>query len=94
MSCSHKIMELTAKDIIKIIKAAKDSGIRKLTCGELQLNFAPEEEKIEAPQFTPDQIKNTFLDREKEIKQDLLETMMLEDPVGYEELINSGELRV
>lgn len=92
-------MELTAKDIIKIIKAAKDSGIRKLTCGELQLNFTQEEEKIEckvaiAPQFTHDQIKNNFLDREQEIKRDQLETMMIEDPVGYEELINSGELRV
>lgn len=91
----------TSADICAIIKECGLSGVRALNFRGLELRYGPLPtaqaiEPIHVPHeiqtLTDSQAREAIGQREQEIKQNLLDQMLVEDPEGYEELLKNEEL--
>jgi hypothetical protein len=76
----------TAKDISLIVKSCKDSGVRSLKVGGLELSFdAPEEEThqlVETDQR--EAIINQSIEEDADLKDLEMQSLMISDPEEYE----------
>lgn len=89
------------KSIIDIIESCSRNGVAKFSCGGLELSFlqsdkAPTTEpvfvrpEIQAAQNS--QAKDSLTKEEAAIKSSVLEQMLLDDPVEYENLLRTREI--
>ncbi len=98
---AFKALAFTSADICAIIKECGHSGIREFNYLGLELRYGPlpPAQAIE-PMHVPfdmqqnanSQARESIQKSEQEIKDDLLQTMLIEDPVAYEQLMREGEL--
>lgn len=94
--------EINAKDLTKIIKACKESGVTRLKIGAVEMEFAPREpvkltgDAVLVP--TAEQLTEAedraLLVRDVEDREDHLAHMAVEDPARLEELLVQRELEV
>lgn len=96
--------ELTAADACRILKAAKEAGVRKLAFRGLEFTFGvatPEWPKHQAHRTTqseqarsaPTTEEDQLEQEELRAKEDRLAEMPLTDPLEMERLLALGELR-
>ncbi len=96
------IHDLDAKGICKIIEQCRVSGVQSFSMGEMQISFDSGFVYRPEPQSgVVDLTKFQTIDKEIEeqgqeqisakLGQDYLDTLLLEDPERYEELVSNGE---
>jgi hypothetical protein len=87
---------LSSSDIIDIIRASYESGVRELEFQGLRVSFEekpkPLEMVITAAPHTPESLERDLEENEFEVKQKMLDELMISDPLKYEELLTQGEL--
>lgn len=96
--------DLTVEGICQVIRACKESGVWHFQFGQLNIEFrhtevhaseldtAPQEKTVSLPPASPEEEKKSFLRQEMEAKAESLAQKIIEDPLGYEELLMRGEL--
>lgn len=97
-------MSIEAKDLIKLVKACRTSGVSSLKIGDVEIKFKAGD-AAELPRIAPSEVVNPpSADELKEIEKDVserqelsdmeseLDHMLLENPVLYEELLVQREL--
>lgn len=93
-------MDIKASELVEIINACGKNGVSHFKCGEIDIGFNgfviqtendyPEVvEKVDKVVTTDPNFK---LQEDLEVAGDEVELMMITDPAGYEELINSNQL--
>lgn len=95
-------MSIEAKDLSKIIRACKASGVTKLKIGDVEIEFRNDEpvkltgDAVLVP--TADELteaeKRALLERDIADREDNLAHMAVEDPAKLEELIIQRELEI
>lgn len=92
---------LNAEAVCAIIKQCGHSGVRELSFQGLKLSFGP---LAQVPDIAPihvpydiqvqtdSQAREAIAKREQQIKDDLIQTLLVEDPEGYEQLLKDEEL--
>lgn len=87
--------------IIAIIESCSRNGVAKFSCGGLELSFlqsdkAPITEPIfvspEIQALQSSQAKDSLTKEEAAIKSNVLEQMLLDDPLEYENLLRTREI--
>jgi len=99
MSMDEK--NLNAKEICSIIRTCAEHGVYRFTLGTMLIEYGKKEE-VPAPmtdcglsdmKWQGDEATSSAMDEiESNHKDELLARMLLEDPVGYEQLLAQGEL--
>lgn len=80
---------LSAQDVVILMKAAKDVGIRELRFGELQFVF---DDVIRfGSEANPKDTERILAQNEYDLRSEQLETLKLVDPVAYERLITEDK---
>jgi hypothetical protein len=97
----EKFPALKADEVCAIIKQCGHSGVRELTFYGLSLSFG-NLANVQAmePVFVPhdiqeksdSQAREAIARREQEIKDDLIQDLLVNDPEGYEDLLKQEEL--
>jgi C4-type Zn-finger protein len=96
-------IDIEAKDLIKIIKACKGSGVSQLKLGEMEIRFGPGEaakpqvptvESVETPTDQElEEVKESVELRERlDSADEELAFMQVENPALFEELLVQREL--
>lgn len=96
-------MNISAKDLIRVLKACKDAQVSELKIGEVEVKFGPGEaakqqavKRIETPAVTEGELKESQnLANVGDNLRDAEERMALlqiGDPAQYEQLLLEGEL--
>ncbi len=81
-------MDMTSTDIIEVMKACRDLGVRHFEGNGLKLEFGPSADaKPVLGEADPAQSERILSEVELRIKQEQLENLKIEDPFAYEELI-------
>lgn len=89
------------KSIIDIIESCSRNGVARFSCGGLELSFlqgdkAPTTEPIyvrpEIQAAQNSQAKDSLTREEATIKGNVLEQMLLDDPLEYENLLRTREI--
>lgn len=98
-----KVVTLSVRDVLRIVRACKVNGVRELKLGELSLVLDTPEKgieetipsaaiprgkrKVEEAQSRETQMKLDFVE-----EQDQVALMLIEDPLEMEKRIASGDL--
>jgi len=91
----------TSDDICAIIKECGKSGVREFNFNGLKISYgpatvAPAIEPVRVPyeiqEQTDSQAREAIERREVQLKDELLDSLIVEDPEGYEQLLKDGEL--
>lgn len=89
------------KSILDIIEVCSRNGVAKFSCGGLELSFlqvdkAPATEPVfvrpEVQAAQNSQTKDSLTKEEAAIKMNVLEQMLLDDPLEYENLLRTREI--
>lgn len=98
---ASNVLPFAAADICAIIKECGLSGVREFNYLGLELRYGPlpaaqAMESIFVPQeiqkLQETQARASFQKSEQEMKDELVQTLLIEDPVGYEKLLREEEL--
>lgn len=92
---------LKIEDVCTIIRTCATNAVRSIEYGELKIKFYPNaatpitvplhlSEEIKTSQET--QARESIEKKEMEMKEEMLSQLQIEDPVGFEKLLASGEL--
>lgn len=92
--------EFTLKEIEKLVKLCKKSGVSSLKLGEIEINLSEAASFDSKPRFKArasakgkSEEERGQLQAQLNTASDTLETLHLEDPLAYERLLLEGELR-
>jgi hypothetical protein len=98
---NKEISPFTSADICAIIKECGHSGVRQFKFRGLEISYGKiaevaSQDFVHVPQDiqtqTDSQAREAIAKREQTIKQDLIDNMLVEDPLGYEQLLKDEEL--
>ncbi len=78
---------ISAKDICEIIKACKNSKVKKIKFGELELELNPDQLEIPNEVQAPQNEMRFEILKSQMSEADRLAELMISDPVKYEEEI-------
>lgn len=96
-----QLQAFTSADICAIIKECGQSGVREFNFNELKISYgpatvAPAIEPLRVPyqvqEETDSQAREAIERRELQLKDELINSLIVEDPEGYEQLLKDGEL--
>jgi hypothetical protein len=94
-----KVTRLSAADVCVIIESCSKHGVSDLSFGDLKVTFKGHPIAQEITGFTEltpelqEVVAAEVLERDElKLKQELLERMMVEDPVEYENMLTAGDL--
>lgn len=90
---------LTSDDICKIIKACAESGVYKIKCNSLEVEFG-QPKKVDHENFTQELTQEahdkmdqqTLVEEEVKTREEQIQMMLIENPELAEEMIANGEL--
>lgn len=93
-------LELNGEDLLKLIDACGKSGVSHLKLGkDIELTFGGHANPTEVPttlqanEVAEKAIEvESFAEAEAELRKERLESMKLEDPARFEQLLASGDL--
>lgn len=93
-------LELNGEDLLKLIEACGKSGVSHLKLGkDIELTFGGQATPTEVPtisqanELAEKAIEvESFAEAEAELRKERLESMKLEDPARFEQLLASGDL--
>lgn len=100
-SLQKKKTTLKIEDVCTIIKTCASNAVKSIEYGELKVEFYPNAATpITAPLHLSEEIKTnqetqtreSIEKKEMEMKEEMLSQLQIEDPVGFEKLLASGEL--
>ena len=94
--------ELQTADVLSIIGACKDSGVRELTFRGLHISLGKKLQEVRSVAKKTEEIKKKIQETaqkrsleqdEFNLRDDEVADMMINDPVKYQNLVLSGELK-
>lgn len=74
-----------SQNVLDLIKIAKKHHLRHLKVGDIEFTFGEEQKAL--PRGKHAATKELAPDDEQKIKEERLATMLIEDPLQYEELL-------